>query len=45
VLVRELWVQRMDHIGTDPNPPTREPPRRSLPRPMARILRAFRKKR
>jgi predicted PurR-regulated permease PerM len=45
VLVRELWVQRMDRIGTDPNPPTREPPRRNLPRPMARILKAFRRKR
>jgi predicted PurR-regulated permease PerM len=45
VLVRELWVQRMDQIGTDPNPPTREPPRRSMPRPINRILSAFRKKR
>jgi predicted PurR-regulated permease PerM len=45
VLVRELWVQRMDQIGTDPNPPTREPPSRNLPRPMARIMRALRKKR
>jgi predicted PurR-regulated permease PerM len=44
VLVRELWVQRMNEIGTDPNPPTREPPRRNLPRPIARFLRAFRKK-
>jgi len=45
VLVRELWVQRMDQIGTDPNPPTREPSSRNLPRPMARIMRALRKKR
>jgi predicted PurR-regulated permease PerM len=30
VLVRELWVQRMDRIGTDPNPPPREPPRSKL---------------
>jgi predicted PurR-regulated permease PerM len=45
VLVRELWVQRMDQIGTDPNPPSREPPKRNLPRPVARILRVFRKKR
>ncbi len=45
VLVRELWVQRMDQIGTDPNPPTREPPSRNLPRPMARIMRTLRKKR
>jgi predicted PurR-regulated permease PerM len=46
VLVRELWVQRMDQIGTDPDPPTRKlPPRRNLPRPIARIMRALRKKR
>ena len=45
VLVRELWVQRMDEIGTDPNPPTREPPRRNFPHPIRRILGRFRKKR
>ena len=45
VLVRELWVQRMDEIGTDPNPPTREPPRRNFPHPISRILGRFRKKR
>jgi predicted PurR-regulated permease PerM len=46
VLVRELWVQRMDQIGTDPDPPSREqPPRRSLPRPIARIMEILRKKR
>ncbi len=46
VLVRELWVQRMDQIGTDPDPPTREqPPRRNLPHPIARIMRALGKKR
>jgi predicted PurR-regulated permease PerM len=45
VLVRELWVQRMDQIGTDPDPPAREPQRRSLPRPIARVLQALRKKR
>ena len=45
VLVRELWVQRMDEIGTDPNPPTRDPPRRNLPRPISRIFGGFRKKR
>jgi predicted PurR-regulated permease PerM len=46
VLVRELWVQRMDQIGTDPDPPTREqPPRRNLPHPIARIMGALRKKR
>ena len=44
VLVRELWVQRMDEIGTDSNPPTREPPRRTLPRPISSIFGRFRKK-
>jgi predicted PurR-regulated permease PerM len=42
VLVRELWVQRMDHIGTDPNPPAREPPKRKLPRPIGKLLRTLR---
>ena len=45
VLVRELWVQRMDQIGTDPDPPSREPQGRTLPRPISRILEALRKKR
>ncbi|HEX7169465.1 MAG TPA: AI-2E family transporter [Rubrobacter sp.] len=45
VLVRELWVQRMDQIGTDPDPPSREPQRRTLPLPISRILDALRKKR
>jgi predicted PurR-regulated permease PerM len=46
VLVRELWVKRMDQIGTDPNPPSREPPpRREFPRPLRRFLRTLRKKR
>jgi len=44
VLVRELWVQRMDEIGTDPNPPTRDPPRRTMPRPITRFFGRFRKK-
>ena len=43
VLVRELWVQRMDEIGTDPNPPTREPPRRNFPRPISQDLRKISK--
>jgi predicted PurR-regulated permease PerM len=42
VLVRELWVQRMDQIGTDPNPPTRESPKRKLPRPIGKLLRSLR---
>jgi predicted PurR-regulated permease PerM len=44
VMVRELWVKRMDEIGTDPNPPTRDQPRRTLPRPIARLFERFRKK-
>jgi predicted PurR-regulated permease PerM len=42
VLVRELWVQRMDKIGTDPNPPAREPPKRKLLRPITKLLRTLR---
>ncbi len=46
VLVRELWVQRMDEIGTDPDPPSRVYPQtRTLPNPIIRILNALRKKR
>jgi predicted PurR-regulated permease PerM len=45
VLVRELWVQRMDRIGTDPNPPPREHPRRKLSLPISRVLRALQGKR
>jgi hypothetical protein len=41
VLVRELWVQKMDEMGTDPNPPSREPPKRKLPRPISRALKAL----
>jgi predicted PurR-regulated permease PerM len=42
VLVRELWVQKMDQMGTDPNPPAREPPKRKLPGPLSRALKALR---
>jgi predicted PurR-regulated permease PerM len=42
VLVRELWVQRMDLMGTDPNPPAREPPKRKLPNPISKALKALR---
>ncbi|HWI45104.1 MAG TPA: AI-2E family transporter [Rubrobacter sp.] len=42
VLVRELWVKKMDQMGTDPNPPAREPPKRKLPRPIDKALRALR---
>jgi predicted PurR-regulated permease PerM len=42
VLVRELWVKKMDQMGTDPNPPSREPPKRKLPGPIDKALRALR---
>ena len=42
VLVRELWVQKMDQMGTDPNPPAREPPKRKLPNPISKALKALR---
>jgi predicted PurR-regulated permease PerM len=33
VLLRELWIERMDSLGTDPNPPEEEPkPKRRWPR-------------
>ena len=41
VLVRELWVQKMDQMGTDPNPPSREPPKRKLPGPISKALKAL----
>ena len=43
VLVRELWVQKMDQMGTDPNPPATEPPKRKLPGPISRALKALRR--
>jgi predicted PurR-regulated permease PerM len=42
VLVRELWVQKMDQMGTDPNPPAREPPKSELPGPIGKALKALR---
>jgi predicted PurR-regulated permease PerM len=42
VLVRELWVKKMDQIGIDPNPPARESPKRKLPRPIIKLLRTLR---
>jgi hypothetical protein len=38
VLVRELWVQKMDQLGTDPNPPTRDPPKRNPAGSLRKIL-------
>lgn len=42
VLVRELWVSRMDHVGTDPNPPVHTQKSRKLPDFVGRALRAVR---
>jgi predicted PurR-regulated permease PerM len=42
VLVRELWVKKMNQMGTDPNPPARESPKRKLPGPIDKALRALR---
>ncbi len=36
VLLRELWIERMDQVGTDPNPPEEEP---AKPKPRVRGLR------
>jgi predicted PurR-regulated permease PerM len=35
VLLRELWIERMDRVGTDPNPPDED----ERPKPKARRLR------
>ncbi|MDP9479921.1 MAG: AI-2E family transporter, partial [Actinomycetota bacterium] len=42
VLVRELWVKKMDRIGTDPNPPPQEPEKRNPPGFVRRTLKALR---
>ncbi|HKH12067.1 MAG TPA: AI-2E family transporter [Rubrobacter sp.] len=42
VLVRELWVSRMDRIGTDPDPPVHTPKSRKLPDFVVRALRYLR---
>lgn len=39
VLVRELWVSRMDDLGQDPNPPAHVPKSRHLPEFVGRALR------
>ena len=36
LLLRELWIERMDRIGIDPNPPREE---QGPPKPRARRLR------
>lgn len=45
VLVRELWVKRMDRTGTDPDPPSQEPPRAKLPDPIRKFLSTLQGKR
>jgi predicted PurR-regulated permease PerM len=42
VLVRELWVRRMDGIGVDPNPPVDTPKSHKLPAFVGRALNALR---
>ena len=42
VLVRELWVRRMDEVGTDPNPPLHTPRSRKLPDFVGRALAVLR---
>jgi predicted PurR-regulated permease PerM len=42
VLVRELWVRRMDEMGTDPNPPVDPPRSHKLPAFVGRTLEALR---
>lgn len=42
VLVRELWVTRMDAVGTDPNPPTHTQKSRKLPNFVGEALRRLR---
>jgi predicted PurR-regulated permease PerM len=42
VLVRELWVSRMDQLGTDPNPPVHTPRSRKLPDFVSKALRYIR---
>lgn len=42
VLVRELWVVRMDGIGTDPNPPVHAPKSHKLPVFVGKAMNALR---
>jgi len=41
VLVRELWVERMNRMGTDPNPAPQEPEKPRVPDFVGRALRAL----
>jgi predicted PurR-regulated permease PerM len=40
VLVREVWVKRMDHVGTDTSPPPKEPEKPRTPGFLDRAWRA-----
>lgn len=42
VLVRELWIERMDRVGTDPDPPPKEAMEPVKPEPGERVRRARR---
>ena len=42
VLVRELWVRKMDEVGVDPNPPVHVPKSRHLPAFVGRALASLR---
>ena len=42
VLVRELWVRKMDDMGADPNPPVHVPKMRKLPDFVGRALESLR---
>jgi predicted PurR-regulated permease PerM len=39
VLLRELWIERMDELGTDPNPPEEEPKPKRRGRQLRRAVR------
>jgi predicted PurR-regulated permease PerM len=41
VLLRELWIERMDQIGTDPNPPEEEPKPKQRGRRLRRAARGL----
>jgi predicted PurR-regulated permease PerM len=41
VLLRELWIERMDQIGTDPNPPEEEPKSKQKGRRLWRAARGL----
>ena len=43
VLVRELWIARMDRIGTDPRAPTPEQEKKTMPSRVGSLRRVFNK--